>query len=263
MIRPKSGLAYSNDYCMGSANYVGFQAPEGLHVNQRLYTDDTELRDEWILEFGYRHTLLALKEYENGVLVPRNEYFDTVTPYIQDFLGDDIYSEFYEEISKNEMKTMLFNSELFIVQTHGAQFGFALKKISDLSDDAPFSELVDRFLLMADINTADLSGLKCALLLTCSTAQDYSISHITSSQPVNIVEKMVCQGAETVIGFSETTAVFDCNQFAEVFIRSTVQEGMTVTEALEAVRVDQADRFYYYNIADSCVIAGNTDLTLN
>ena len=47
VIRPKSRLAYDKDYCMSAGDYAGFTAPNGLNVNQKLYVDDTDLRDEW------------------------------------------------------------------------------------------------------------------------------------------------------------------------------------------------------------------------
>ena len=49
VIRPKSRLAYDKDYCMSAGDYVGITVPNGLNVNQRLYVDDTDLRDEWEL----------------------------------------------------------------------------------------------------------------------------------------------------------------------------------------------------------------------
>ena len=59
---PKSAPSDKN-FCMGAGDY--FILGNGLNVNQRLYTDDTELRDEWELSVLANHP-----EILNGHHVP-------------------------------------------------------------------------------------------------------------------------------------------------------------------------------------------------
>lgn len=113
-------------------------------------------------------------------------------------------------------------------------------------------------LTMTDVGTMHLGGLSFALLLTCNTAVGYSESHITSNEPVNIVEKMVCNGAETVIGFKEITYVSDCNKFAEDFIVETVQNGYSVSEAMGRISYNN----YVKNMNNISEIGGNENLHL-
>ena len=215
---------------------------EGLNIQQRQYIDNTSYKDEWSLYLidEYKYKLLAFNE--NGI--PRNEYFDSVTSTITRNLNGNVYQNFYSSISNSDMKRFLCDSDIFIIHTHGQKDGIYNG---------------ESYLSMSDMNDLNLSNLKFALLLTCETAKDFSKIHISNNNPVNITEKIVCCGAETVVGFKEITYVSDCNKFAPAFIKETVENGKTVKEAINSIV------YYGYtkimkNIAE---IGGNENLKLN
>ena len=112
---------------------------------------------------------------------------------------------------------------------------------------------------MTDIDGYGLNNLSFALLLTCETGKDFDESHITAGTPVNIVEKMVCQGAESVVGFKEITYVSDCNKLAEDLMRQTLTEGWAL--ALAFYQIEYED--YNKNMDDIKVIGGNEFLQLD
>lgn len=203
----------------------------------------------WKMEFvapvnyseDYRYKLLALNE--NGVA--RYDYFTNTSAIINNTLGDDIYTSFYREIPINDTIQLLSQSDIFIIHTHGRKEGFYLSTSS--------------YITMSDVADCDLSGLKFALLLTCSTGQDFSKTHISSNAPVNIVEQMVCSGAETVVGFSEITYVSDCNRFAVDFATAAIEDGNTVYSAI--LNIDYT--YYLKDMSEISRIGGNTALRLS
>jgi hypothetical protein len=189
---------------------------------------------------NYRYKLLALNE--NGI--DRNAYFSSTATIINNTLDGNIYTDFYREITKNGIIQLLSPSYIFIIHTHGRKEGFY---ISDST-----------YLSMSDVEDCDLSGLKFALLLTCNTAESFSTTHITNNAPVNIVEQMICSGAETVVGFSQITYVSDCNRFAVDFAEATITNGSTISSAI--LNIDYSD--YYLNMWLISRIGGNDDLVL-
>lgn len=91
--------------------------------------------------------------------------------------------------------------------------------------------------------------------LTCEPGKDFDESHITAGTPVNIVEKMVCQGAES--GFKEITYVSDCNKLAEDLMGQTLAEGW----GLAFYQIEYED--YNKNMDDIKGIGGNEFLQLD
>ncbi len=85
---------------------------------------------------------------------------------------------------------------------------------------------------MTEISNLDLSCMKLALLLTCQTGVDSDASHIANNTPANIIEQMVCQGAETVIGFLSDTLVSDCNKFASNIFNKMLVCHMSVADSI-------------------------------
>ena len=81
---------------------------------------------------------------------------------------------------------------------------------------------------------------------------------------MSIVEKMVCQGAGTVIGFKTSTTVDACNEFVKDLVRIMLVEKKTVSEAFEMVpdRIMNVDGVSV-SIKESCIIAGKGDYRFN
>ncbi len=224
----------------------------GRKVQQRFYNDNYSFGDEWYIVTHTDNPFKLLAINENGV--ERNAYFNNVSGIIRANMSMDIQMDFYTEYTKAEMLELLYGNEIFIIHTHGEKDGFMI------STDGTY-------LTMDDIEQANLSNLKFALLLTCSTAQDFSASNITNNTPENIVEQMVCQGAETVIGFNQITIVGDCNRFAADIIQRMVVDEMTVREAIDDIEYTNEGGYFTVNnncpFRDSIVIAGNENLNLN
>ena len=110
------------------------------------------------------------------------------------------------------------------------------------------------------MNNVNLSNLKFALLLTCNTGDGgYSSANVSNNTPVNIVEKMVCCGAKTVVGFNIVTYVSDCNTFAKDFARRTIHNGQSVRNAI--ANMNRQD--YIKDMISAAVIGGNQYQTLN
>ena len=239
ILRPQSGESYATDWCLSAGTGIG---NNGRNVEHREYTDNNDAKDQWelFLRFDMRYKLLALNEDEK----PRNYYFNEVSTIIYNHFEKETYTDFYEELSKSDVSRMLSDSDIFVVHTHGKKNGFMIANST--------------YITMADIKKIDLGGLRFALLLTCHTGADFDESHIEDNQPENIIEQMVCSGAQTVVGFSEATAIGDCNRFAISFFDATVNNGNTVKEAMDSIDYST----YLVDMGECGRIAGDEDLVL-
>ncbi|MGN1155388.1 MAG: RICIN domain-containing protein [Agathobacter sp.] len=237
-IKPRSSEGLETDLVMAVGDSITIGADD-TDIEQRLYKDNNSYMDEWYLyKYGeIKNKLFALNE--DGI--ERNEYFSKVSQIIETNLGESVMTEFYEEVSKDDMMRYLCDSDIFVVHTHGYKEGFYCSMSSTLS--------------MKDIEGLNLNGLKFALLLTCETAKDFSENNIAGNKPVNIVEKMVCNGAETVIGFAEITYVSDCNRFAESFFEGAIEEGQTIEDTINSMSWEG----YFKDMASIAKIGGNKE----
>ena len=235
----KAKCAGSLDLCLKKGTYV-FYPNKLVHMT---YSDDSTYDDEWEIYYvgKNRYKLLAYDDTNAN----RCGYFSSVYSKIKAYLGDDIYTNYYTSISNIDMKQLLTDSDIFIVHTHGKKDGFMI---------APYE-----YLSMSNMNGLNLANLKFALLLTCNTGDDFSDVHIENNSPVNIAEKMVCLGAETVVGFNSITYVSDCNKFAIDFIYNAVVAKKTVTDAIRHIDYDE----YLKNMYSISVIGGNKLQYLN
>ena len=210
-------------------------------VGQKIYIDGITVMRYPSPSNPLRYKLLA---YDDGE-VNRAEYFEPTESIIIENVGNDVYTDNYTEMSKDDMKRLLWNNDIFIIHTHGYKQGFYLGG--------------DTYLTMTDIDGYELSNLDFALLLTCETGKDFDESHITADTPVNIVEKMVCQGAESVVGFKEITYVSDCNKLAEDLMEQTLTEGWALALAFYHITYNN----YIKDMKDIKVIGGNQYLRLD
>ncbi|MBO5097535.1 MAG: RICIN domain-containing protein [Agathobacter sp.] len=235
-IKPRSSEGLETDLVMAVGDSLTVGADD-TNIEQRLYKANTSYMDEWYLyRYGeIKNKLFALNE--DGI--ERNKYFSKVSQIIETNLGESVMTEFYEEVSKDDMMRYLCDSDIFVVHTHGYKEGFYCSVTSNLS--------------VKDIEGLNLNGLKFALLLTCNTAKDFSENNIAENKPANIVEKLVCNGAETVIGFTEITYVSDCNRFAESFFVGAIEEGRMVESTIKNMSMDG----YLKNMASIAKIGGN------
>ncbi len=214
---------------------------DARNVYEDTYSNDNNYLDEWVVA-DYKATLIALDELG----VPRNQYFSATKNLLNAKKGGVVstvktisYSYMINDIMFESMQL----SDIFVVHTHGTQ--------TSIQTNDPNAIVMD----INYLRGKDLSNLDFALLLTCDTGVGFNPSNITNNTPVNIVEQMVICGAETVVGFSVTTYVPDCNMLAV-----DLMEGITVNK--RSVRnafmsIDYAGKGYTMDMSEVCVIGGN------
>ncbi len=203
------------------------------------YNDQNNPRDEWILWCNDNSKLLAINDVDNA---DRSAYFIQTKAYLESIvegITSIVNCETFYGLNDSEMINYMQNNDIFIIHTHGMQTGFKTSQYNYLEID--------------DLNNIDLSNLKFALLLTCETGMGYDLSHIINNTPVNIVEKMVICGAETVIGFSEEVYVNDSNLFAKEIAYNLINERMSVSEAVRNI----SHNYYQKDMSLVAVVAGN------
>ena len=241
-ITPKTGEANNRVLAVGA--YVA--NVDGVDIEQRDYVNDENYKDEWMVEDASsgrsRYKLMAYNESPN---IKRDSFFAPTGDIIGQYLGYSIYTEYYSNCTKDNMKNYMSDSEIFIVHTHGKKTGFMVGP--------------SLYLTMSDLSYCNLDGLKFALLLTCKTGEGFSETNIANNTPTNIIEKMVCQGAETVVGFTNTTTAGDCNRLAEDLLEAMLYNGLNLQEAMESIDYNG----YQNNMNDIKAIAGNKSLYLH
>lgn len=187
-----------------------------------------------------------LLAFNDGVY-NRSEFFTAATEKLETLVNSrstNVTTNYFTSCIPNQIYYYLQNHDYFIIHTHGAQ-----DRISINGSNA--------FVTMQNIEPLDLSNLDLIILLTCNTAENYDPTHITNNSPVNITEQLVICGAETVIGFRDSTHYEDCNNFAEQFTTLVFENGYSVNYALS--RISTLGFNDPLMISNNCVVAGNID----
>ena len=112
-------------------------------------------------------------------------------------------------------------------------------------------------IVIDDFENVDLSNLDFVLLMTCETGMGFDPANITNNTPQNIIEQLVICGAETVVGFSDSTYVADCNRLAPD-LTELLLDGLSIQNAINSINYAS----YLADMSDIAEIAGNADNTL-
>ena len=217
---------------------------EGIGSNGRnvkLRNAQSDNQDEWSICTPVDTSILLAIDDSDGWA--RDSYFSKTKTNLQTAKNRKVCltsTVKYTSESVVSMIDYLKSSDIFIIHTHGSKTSF---KISNTSPQS---------ITMENIETVDLSNLSLVLLLTCSAGEDFDSNHIADETPVNIIEQMVICGADTVVGFDETTLVIDCNLFAEEFTGKLINDGLTVQEA-----IDDMSGLYIQNMKSMAKVAGD------
>lgn len=189
-------------------------------------------------------TLMALFREQDGLPNPvddRRIYLEVGAANFQS-AGKYVYTEIFADMEKGEAFRWMSHTPVFFIHTHG-----------DVNDITIGSQK----LTSNDLFGEDLSDLDLAVLLTCYTGTGgYSPANVANGQPQNFVERLVCCGVETVVGFNTSLVTDNGNIIGQVLPELLVQ-GSTVGEAMETI----AER-YAPGIKGQYVIGGNDSLRL-
>lgn len=235
---PNYGFLIRDSVENSTSHWTTFYSSEASSPNK------PELR---IVYTSYDTTLMAFREIESdGSVSPRNSYFSTVSSYVRNNRKGNTYTSFYPSYTHANMVKRLQSTLIYFVHTHGSQTGVYLGD--------------GYFFTTTSMRGIDLSNLRCALLLTCETGKGgYSSTRVKNNTPINIVERLVICGAETVIGFKTTTYVSECNVFAENFAERTMLKGYSIYNAVKNMDCSN----FTVDMSESAVIGGNSSQTLN
>ena len=239
-ISPKTGEGADPDMVLAKS---GALFNPNLIVQKNL---ENSSNHEWEVFTEFNAILLGLMDEDGN---DRHTYFSGASDSLR---GDYyIYREYSSWFTVNDIQNYLSNSKIFVMHTHGNQ---NVIKIGS-------SASADLYLYSNNMTTWNLTNLDLVLLLSCATGMGgYTPSNITNNTPVNIIERMVCQGAETVIGFDDVTVTIFNSTFGVEFIRLMLKEEYTAQMAITEMKTE-FDHAWAYT-AQHAVIAGNTGLTL-
>ncbi len=238
VIRPRSGESYSKDWCMcAGTSFLGIT--DGLNVEQKEYSNDSSLKDEWYLYNTYITSLLAIADVDGG---NRNSYFTPTSQYFSHWVSESVYTETYTSYTVQDMIQCMQRSSIFYIHTHGTRTSF---KISN-----------SLYITTSDLANVNLTHMDFALLLTCDTGKGgYDQARVNAGTPYNMVERLVCCGVKTVIGFSDETKLGACNWLAENFTQLMLETDTTIAEALRSL----SNNTQYLSTVSCAVVGGNAN----
>ena len=207
VFRPKSNLLNSDDWCI-SASYTTSINANGADIEQHIYTDNTDRRDEWILRKQKDYTLMY-RGYEEGdpLMSPILNRVESQITSCNNVTG---YS--YTSLEKNDLKVHLSSTTVFSCITHGNSTGITVSNGGFTIDD------------INSLDDSAFNDLHFVVLGACYTAQG-------GSGADNFVNAMYNKGAGTVIGFKGGINIEEANAWNEYFMIEFAK-GITLEEAL-------------------------------
>ena len=176
--------------------------------------DDTNYKDEWILDECLDDYSLVYIGYEDG---------DANMPQIGDYLDEqlnkeNLYGDTNYYIDKQTMLRELTSAKVVSCITHGA---YDRIRITD-----------NNTITMQDIDQLDnnaMEGVKLVLLSACNTGARDNGNGVQINR--NFADAVFEKGADTVIGFSTEVKVVECNAWTEFFM-GVLSIGATIENAI-------------------------------
>lgn len=171
---------------------------------------------------------------------PRANYFPTVGADISNNIGGSVSNVNYTELTAAAMRNYMANCTIFMLHSDGT------------SGEVVLGPTTGTKFTVNDLTTT-LSGMQCALIMTCYSA------HSTNAYNTSFIQKMVNKGATCAVGFITTIYVSDCNIFAERFAAAATQPGYSVAYSISMMSTSGMNQ----NMVNLCVCAGNSSTYLN
>lgn len=156
------------------------------HYHSNNYSSHTDI-------FNYACSSLYLKNRDNQCLIFTNNdepYYDT-----------------------SEITDLMKTSNMFVLRAHGSPTSFVLNA-KDGNGSFIGSTTTYNISLINNMNSSALNNLKCALFLSCSSAED---SYSDGSSASNFVTAVVDRGARSAIGFDGSVDCRRASMFSSYF----------------------------------------------
>lgn len=231
IIRPKCRFSVSTDYCMAAGNFIGIVG-NGLNVNQRVYVEDNDLRDEWRLELldDYKFTFYGITNFGHD----HSSALASVLTELHNRTEFNNITLKKGAIGSSECNADLKNTKVFTSRSHGKHASdgtstlytgivlndldgsnmtcFASHSYSSMTASSTYIHSTDRY-----------DNLELVLFIGCGTACG---GEGARNLPTRIVE----QGAQTAIGFTASINCDQANEWTKDFYNLLLQ-GETVQSA--------------------------------
>ena len=233
VIRPKSAESKSTDWCMcAGSQFLGIT--NGLNVEQKAYTNDSNYKDEWILstssDFDMKFIGITNEKHNHveGLQNAKNLLNNRNYNNIQIITG---------ELSAFQCKYYIQNSKIFTIRSHGSSaidHGTLKATFVKLDDDESNGNTRVR-LYSHNCNMPTSSDCikdddyfknsDLVLFIGCETAYGGENAN-------NLPSVVVQKGAKVAIGFTESIDCPSANKWVEAFYENLLN-GYTVKESAE------------------------------
>lgn len=230
-IKAKSSESYTAKDLVLDVNTKGLHSENGLNIQQRAYSDDTDYKDEWLIYLQKDYISMYIGYSLGDPLMP--PIISAIDTAFQTQAGMDGYS--YTSLTKDELLAHLASTSIFSCITHGYKSSIAT---------------TDGELSIADINSLDNAAFDDLVFVyfgACQTAAGGSTGN-------NLVNSVYNKGADAVLGFIENVFVSETNSWTQTFM-TTLATGVSIKSAMDvadvAVRNDPNVTVPYYSTSST------------
>lgn len=210
-IKARSSESYSTDLCMAAGS--GILTSSGRNVEQRKYVDDSNYKDEWILQSPGNATFLLGIE-ETGLGHDHVSCFTDVMGHLSGTQYNNYNIIYTNYISVPNARSNIANAKIVVTRSHGgfdANGTYICLSNTDTQSNLGSSEIYN---FSTSTPVVDLSNCELILFVAC-----YTGNHNTQSLPHAAVKA----GAKCSVGFEKelwcTTANDWINYFFEYYIQ--------------------------------------------
>ena len=216
-----------------------------LFIQQAQYADDEIFADEWF--FYYDAVLLGLSHSDGGA---RDAYFQKVLPVLENTEGVrnclTIYASNFEA---EEMKTLMSNSKLFMIHTHGSKGTLSMGNES---------------MGIGTLKLMDLTQSQLMIFMSCSGGEG---GYDPNRYPSNMVEAATMGGARSALAFSQTTYTDHIGDWVEDLFFEMHIFSLGLSDAIAELNdlgneYNETQEDTAYDLSDVAVVGGDETITL-
>lgn len=234
-IKAKSSEDYTSKDLVMRVNVQGLHSADGLNIQQRAYSDDTDYKDEWIfeLEDTFKITLCGISnsghDHSSCLKSVRTNLQDADFNNIELITGTVTSTDCLDCLKKSNVFTSRSHGHLIRGSANGpaVSTGIILNDEKDTKMVALYSHSWNgmTFRSKSIASTDSFAGVNLVLFIGCETAHD-------GVSGKNLPSVVVNQGAEVAIGFSESIDCVEANKWTIDFY-SYLLDGHTVQSSVD------------------------------
>ena len=209
VFKPKSSEPYTTDWVMAAGDTI--LSSDGLNVEQREYSNDSNVKDEWeMLKCGTDVMMFGVIDKDKA---DRHSPFDSVMRTLDGTEYEDYNLIVTDYLSIEDCLAQMEEAKIFVASCHGGakinENGVLVNFIALSGNSDNYSDLSWMHFMQASA-PVDFSNMELAVFVACESA--YGGTSVN-----NLITAAVNAGADYAIGFRENIITAAANIWIELF----------------------------------------------